>query len=55
MSESDRAADDYRYLFENAPCGYLTIGSNGRITKGNATLTAWTGIEASVSPARDRD
>jgi phosphoserine phosphatase RsbU/P len=39
-------ADDYRDLFENAPCGYLTIGPNGRITKVNATFTAWTGLEA---------
>jgi phosphoserine phosphatase RsbU/P len=38
--------EDYRDLFENAPCGYLTIGSDGRITKVNATLTAWTGFEA---------
>jgi sigma-B regulation protein RsbU (phosphoserine phosphatase) len=38
--------DDYRDLFENAPCGYLTIGSDGRITKVNATLAAWTGVEA---------
>jgi sigma-B regulation protein RsbU (phosphoserine phosphatase) len=26
-------------------CGYLTIGSDGRITNVNATLTAWTGFE----------
>jgi phosphoserine phosphatase RsbU/P len=38
--------NDYRDLFENAPCGYLTIGSDGRITKVNATLTIWTGFEA---------
>jgi phosphoserine phosphatase RsbU/P len=37
--------DEYKDLFENAPCGYITIGSDGRITKVNATLTAWTGIE----------
>ena len=37
--------DEYRDLFENAPCGYLTIGSDGRITKVNATLAAWTGFE----------
>jgi phosphoserine phosphatase RsbU/P len=36
--------DEYKDLFENAPCGYLTIGSDGRITKVNATFTAWTGI-----------
>jgi sigma-B regulation protein RsbU (phosphoserine phosphatase) len=38
--------DEYMDLFENAPCGYLTIGSDGRITKVNATLTAWTGFDA---------
>jgi phosphoserine phosphatase RsbU/P len=38
--------EEYKDLFENAPCGYLTIGSDGRITKVNATLTAWTGFEA---------
>src|SRR3978361_1081985 len=36
--------DEYKDLFENPPCGYLTIGSDGRITKVNATFTAWTGI-----------
>jgi sigma-B regulation protein RsbU (phosphoserine phosphatase) len=35
--------DEYRDLFEHA-CGYLTIGSDGRILKVNATLTAWTGF-----------
>jgi phosphoserine phosphatase RsbU/P len=38
--------DEYRDLFENAPCGYLTTGPDGRITKVNATLIAWTGFEA---------
>jgi sigma-B regulation protein RsbU (phosphoserine phosphatase) len=38
--------DDYKDLFENAPCGYLTIGSDGRITKVNTTLAAWTGFDA---------
>jgi phosphoserine phosphatase RsbU/P len=44
MSEFE-PVDEYKDLFENAPCGYLTIGSNGRITKVNSTLTAWTGFE----------
>jgi phosphoserine phosphatase RsbU/P len=44
MSESG-STKDYRDLFENAPCGYLTIGPDGRITKANATLAAWTGFE----------
>jgi sigma-B regulation protein RsbU (phosphoserine phosphatase) len=38
------APDEYRDLFEHAPCGYLTIGPDGRITKVNATLAAWTGF-----------
>jgi phosphoserine phosphatase RsbU/P len=38
------APDEYRDLFENAPCGYLTIGPDGRISKVNATLVAWTGF-----------
>src|SRR3978361_1845281 len=41
-----RPTDEYKDLFDNAPCGYLTMGPDGRITKVNATLTAWTGIEA---------
>jgi phosphoserine phosphatase RsbU/P len=39
MSEFQRT-NDYRDLFENAPCGYLTIDPDGRITNVNATLTA---------------
>ena len=38
--------EEYKDLFENAPCGYLTMGPEGRITKVNATLKAWTGLEA---------
>src|ERR1700710_595429 len=38
--------DEYRNLFDNAPCGYLTTGPDGRITKVNATLTTWTGFGA---------
>jgi sigma-B regulation protein RsbU (phosphoserine phosphatase) len=43
MSELD-PIDEYRDLFENAPCGYLTTGPDGRITKVNTTLVAWTGF-----------
>jgi phosphoserine phosphatase RsbU/P len=38
--------DEYKDLFENAPCGYLTIGPDGRVSKVNATLEAWTGFSA---------
>ena len=37
---------EYEDLFENAPCGYLTLGADGRISKVNATLVAWTGYPA---------
>jgi sigma-B regulation protein RsbU (phosphoserine phosphatase) len=41
MSDGDT---EYKELFENAPCGYLTIGPDGRISKVNATLSIWTGF-----------
>ncbi len=34
---------DFADLFENAPCGYLSIEAGGRIAAVNATFTAWTG------------
>jgi sigma-B regulation protein RsbU (phosphoserine phosphatase) len=37
---------DYQDLFDHAPCGYLTIASDGRIANVNATLSAWTGFTA---------
>jgi phosphoserine phosphatase RsbU/P len=43
---SDFCPNEYKDLFDNAPCGYLTIGPDGRIAKVNATLTTWTGFEA---------
>ncbi len=30
-------------LFDNAPCGYLTLGPDGRIEMVNATLLGWVG------------
>jgi sigma-B regulation protein RsbU (phosphoserine phosphatase) len=45
MSEF-RPIDEYKDLFDNAPCGYLTMGPDGRIVKVNTTLTAWTGFGA---------
>ncbi|WP_082512212.1 PAS domain-containing protein [Rhizobium sp. LjRoot98] len=29
---------DFRYLFDNAPCGYLVLDARGRIVLVNATL-----------------
>jgi sigma-B regulation protein RsbU (phosphoserine phosphatase) len=38
--------DDFEDLFENAPCGYVTLLSNGRIERVNKTLLGWTGHTA---------
>ncbi len=37
---------DLEDLFENAPCGYLSTGADGRIGRANATLAGWIGVEA---------
>jgi sigma-B regulation protein RsbU (phosphoserine phosphatase) len=37
------ATEDFKDLFENAPCGYLTLDASGRISKVNSTLCSWTG------------
>ncbi|KQV38913.1 hypothetical protein ASE37_22225 [Rhizobium sp. Root268] len=31
-------------LFENAPCGYISAGSDGRIMLANKTMSSWLGI-----------
>lgn len=36
--------DDCDDLFENAPCGYLTLTADGRIFRTNATLQKWLGL-----------
>jgi hypothetical protein len=36
-------SEEFKDLFENAPCGYLTMAPDGRITWVNQTLCAWTG------------
>ena len=41
-------ADDYADLYENAPCGYLLIQPDGRITKSNATFSSWIGYSAAA-------
>ena len=45
MSElEDVLADSAEELFEDAPCGYLTTGLDGRIVKVNRTFETWTGL-----------
>jgi len=35
--------DDFEDMFDNAPCGYVTLLPNGRIARVNRTLVGWTG------------
>ena len=36
--------EDLEDLYENAPCGYLSLRPDGRIFKSNATLSSWIGF-----------
>jgi sigma-B regulation protein RsbU (phosphoserine phosphatase) len=38
--------DDFQDMFENSPCGYITLQTNGRIKHVNKTLLGWTGRTA---------
>ncbi len=40
--------DDLEDLFDNAPCGYIAAGADGRITKVNSTFCKWLGREKST-------
>ncbi|HEV2503757.1 MAG TPA: PAS domain-containing sensor histidine kinase [Mesorhizobium sp.] len=37
--------EDLEDLYENAPCGYVSLGTDGRILKSNRTFSTWTGYE----------
>jgi phosphoserine phosphatase RsbU/P len=39
--KSSSAEDDLEDLYENAPCGYLSLKPDGRIVKVNATFSTW--------------
>lgn len=39
-----RDFEDLQDLYENAPCGYLSLGPDGRIVKANLTLSGWLGV-----------
>jgi len=43
---NDPRIDDFEDMFENAPCGYLTLLPNGRVESVNNTLLSWTGLTA---------
>lgn len=44
--------DGFEELYDNAPCGYLSVLPDGRITQVNATLAAWLGQERDTLPGR---
>ena len=37
--------EDLEDLFENAPCGYVSVQADGRIIKSNCTFAVWMGYE----------
>jgi sigma-B regulation protein RsbU (phosphoserine phosphatase) len=43
LSEPDEIEEDLEDLYENAPCGYLSLRPDGRIVKANKTFCRWTG------------
>jgi len=43
LSEHDQIEEDLEDLYENAPCGYLSLQMDGRIAKANQTFCRWTG------------
>ena len=44
---SDRPpAEDFEDLYENAPCGYLSLAREGHIAKANKTLADWVGTSS---------
>jgi sigma-B regulation protein RsbU (phosphoserine phosphatase) len=46
LSEPDapQVASELEDLFENAPCGYLSMAPDGHITRSNATFARWVGL-----------
>jgi sigma-B regulation protein RsbU (phosphoserine phosphatase) len=43
LSDSGHIEEDLQDLYENAPCGYLSLSADGRIVKANQTFCRWTG------------
>jgi phosphoserine phosphatase RsbU/P len=43
LSDLEHTEEDLEDLYENAPCGYLSLRMDGRIVKANQTFCRWTG------------
>jgi sigma-B regulation protein RsbU (phosphoserine phosphatase) len=52
LSERATSDDDFEDLFENAPCGYLSLDQRGRILRLNRTLAGWLGHDQSDVPGK---
>jgi sigma-B regulation protein RsbU (phosphoserine phosphatase) len=46
--------DDPQELYDNAPCGYLSLLMDGTIIKANATFFSWTGFDRAAVVGRQR-
>ena len=49
IEESAAAPDSYAELYEDAPCGYLSLQPDGQIIRANPTLLAMTGYCATFA------
>jgi len=47
LKSADAVVEDVDDLYENAPCGYLSLALDGLIVKVNQTFCKWTNMEAS--------
>jgi sigma-B regulation protein RsbU (phosphoserine phosphatase) len=43
LSESSPPTEDFKDLYDNAPCGYVSLSPDGRVVKVNRTLCDWLG------------
>lgn len=50
MNNNHPADSDFEDLYENAPCGYLSIRPDGRIDRANRTLADWMGYPPDELP-----
>jgi phosphoserine phosphatase RsbU/P len=46
LSDPDHIEEDLEDLYQNAPCGYLSLRPDGRIVMANQTFCRWTGYAA---------
>jgi phosphoserine phosphatase RsbU/P len=50
VNNNHPADSDFEDLYENAPCGYLSVRPDGRIDRANRTLAGWMGYQPDDLP-----